>query len=67
MHDPAKVLGLFRSGLDTAQIAKIMHIQEARASKLLWVARCHERGLPATFLTRSREVRNVLHQSKSAA
>ena len=47
----------FRKGNDTAEIAAKLQISEARASRLVWVARCQEKGLPATFLNRAREVK----------
>ena len=43
-------LNLFRQGHDTFAIAKRLGISEAKASKLLWVARSREKGLPADYL-----------------
>lgn len=42
----------FRSGRDTMQIATRFGISEARASKLIWVARSWEKGLPAEYEVR---------------
>lgn len=53
------VLGLFRKGKDTVQIAKFLGLTEAKVSRLLWVARCRERNLPATFMNKAREVKRI--------
>jgi hypothetical protein len=45
-----QALWLFRQGMDTVAIARSLQIGEARASKLLWYARCKERNLPAEYL-----------------
>lgn len=47
----AACLLLFRQGLDTIEIGKRLKIPEARASKLLWIARSRNKGLPAEFLS----------------
>ena len=52
-------LARFRAGSDTAEIAELMRLPECRVSKMLWVARCREKGLPAVFLNRSREVKLI--------
>jgi vacuolar-type H+-ATPase subunit C/Vma6 len=49
----------FRAGSDTAEIAEWMRLPECKVSKLLWVARCREKGLPATFMNRAREVKRI--------
>lgn len=46
----AASLKLFLAGKDTVEIGKSLGIPEARASKLLWVARCRARRLPADFI-----------------
>ncbi|WP_127524052.1 hypothetical protein [Mesorhizobium sp. Z1-4] len=52
-HDQASLakscLAYFRKGKDTMQVAKRFGISEARASKLIWVARSWEKGLPADY------------------
>lgn len=55
----AATLKLFRAGKDTVEIAKALGIPEARASKLLWVARSRARRLPADFIFRG-AVRRIL-------
>ena len=40
----------FRHGFDTVEIAKRFGISEARASRLLWVARSHAKNLPADYV-----------------
>lgn len=55
----AASLKLFRAGKDTVEIAKALGIPETRASKLLWVARCRARRLPADFIFHG-AVRRVL-------
>ncbi|RWO22834.1 hypothetical protein [Mesorhizobium sp.] len=47
----------FRAGSDTAEIAAQMRLPEWKVSRLLWVARCREKDLPATFMNRSRQVK----------
>lgn len=42
-------LAYFRKGKDTMQVAKRFGISEARASRLIWVARSWEKGLPADY------------------
>jgi hypothetical protein len=54
-----EVLRRFRSGKDTLEIAREFSVSEARVSRLLWVARCRDKGLPATFLTKAREVKRI--------
>lgn len=44
-------LALFRDGLDTAEIARQMGIQESLASRLVWYARSSQFGLPADFIS----------------
>ena len=44
-------LQLFREGRDTADIAQRLGVPEARASQLVWLARCRARGLPAEWLS----------------
>jgi hypothetical protein len=61
------VLAHFRKGKDTLQIARLMQITEAQASHLLWLARCWERGLPATYLNRARQVCQVAPKVEKAA
>ena len=46
-----RALQHFRHGFDTLEIGRKLGIPEARASRLLWVARCHAKGLPADFRT----------------
>lgn len=46
----AASLRLFLAGKDTVEIGKSLGIPEARASKLLWVARCRAKRLPADFI-----------------
>lgn len=60
MESQAKeVLRLFRSGKDTAEISKVMGLPEPTISRLLWVARCWEKGLPALMLNKAREVKRI--------
>lgn len=60
-------LALFRLGLDTFDIARKLGIPEARASRLLWVARCHAKGLPADFRTKGRTIRRIAPQAETQA
>lgn len=46
----ADCLKLFRACRDTLQIAESFDLPEARVSRLIWAARCRERGRPAEFL-----------------
>lgn len=41
--------GMFRSGMDTSQVAKSMKLSEAQASRLVWIGRCWAKGKPATY------------------
>ena len=50
-------LELFRAGRDTADIAVALGVSEARASQLVWLARCGARNLPAEIATPSGSVR----------
>jgi DNA-binding transcriptional regulator LsrR (DeoR family) len=62
-----RALALFRYGMDTYDIAKTFGIPEAKASRLLWVARCREMGLPATFMNKAREVKLIAPKQANAA
>jgi hypothetical protein len=53
-----RALQHFRHGFDTMEIAKRLGVTEARASMLVWAARCHARDLPADML-RAGEVRRI--------
>lgn len=53
------ILARFRDGADTSEIARTLNIPEAKVSQLLWIARCRDKGLPATFLTPRREIKMV--------
>lgn len=59
--DPANILRLFRSGMDTCEIARKLHVTEGGVvSRDLWLARCEEKNLPALYLVKkTREVRRV--------
>ena len=61
------VLDHFRKGKDTRQIARLMQMPEAQISRLLWVARCRDKGLPATYLNRAREIRKIAPKQESQA
>jgi predicted transcriptional regulator len=52
-------LQLFREGRDTADIAEMLGVTEARASQLIWLARCRAKHLPAELLTPSGAVRRL--------
>jgi transposase len=54
-----EVLQKFRSGKDTLEMAKEFGVSEAMVTRLLWVARCRDKGLPSTFLTKKREVKHA--------
>jgi hypothetical protein len=49
-------LQLFREGKDTADIAVMLGVSEARASQLIWMARCRANNLPAELLEPSGSV-----------
>lgn len=53
------ILASFRKGNDTAAIAQDTGFPEEKVSRLLWVARCREKSLPATFLDRARHVKQI--------
>lgn len=53
------VLAAFRTGKDTLDISKSMNLPEPTVSRLLWVARCRERALPATYLNKAREMKQI--------
>ena len=48
----AECLKLFRADLDTVEIAARFEMSESKASRLIWAARCFERGQPADFVQR---------------
>ena len=50
-------LQLFREGRDTVEIAAVLGLSEARASQLVWLARCRAKNLPAEMLTPAGAVR----------
>jgi hypothetical protein len=62
-----RALTLFRYGMDTHDLAKTFGVSEAKASRLLWVARCRERGLPAIFMNKAREVKLIAPKQANAA
>lgn len=43
-------LDLFRSGMDTVQIAQRLNITEAAASNLVWKLRCREHNLASIYM-----------------
>jgi len=47
-----RIWRMFQGGKDTFDIGKSLGIPEARVSRLLWAARCREKGLPAHFMDR---------------
>ena len=49
-----RMLQLFRSGMDTNEIAKKLFVPEAEVSRRIWVARSRELGLPARYLGEER-------------
>ena len=53
------ILAKFRAGKDTADIARELKLPESKVARLMWVARCRDKGLPATFLTKTREIRRI--------
>jgi len=62
LANTADVLGLaalklFREGKDTADIAIMLGVSEARASQLVWLARCRAKSLPAELLAPCGSVR----------
>jgi hypothetical protein len=52
-------LKLFRQGKDTADIAVTLGVSEARASQLVWLARCRAKNLPAELLEPCGEMRGL--------
>ena len=67
-HDLAlRALQHFRHGFDTVEIGRKLGIPAARASRLLWVARCHAKGLPADFRTKGRTIRRIAPQAETQA
>lgn len=51
MSDEAHaMLKMFRSGLDTFEIATRLNRRESYVSRHIWVARCQELGRPADFI-----------------
>jgi len=52
-------LQLFRQGNDTADVAVMLGVSEARASQLIWLARCRANSLPAELLEPSGSVRRL--------
>ena len=52
-------LQLFREGKDTADIAAALGVGEARASQLVWLARCRAKSLPAELLEPCGSVRSL--------
>jgi hypothetical protein len=64
LPNTADVLGraalkLFREGNDTADVAVMPGVNEARASQLIWLARCRANSLPAELLEPSGSVRRL--------
>lgn len=53
------ILAEFRSGLDTFEIARRRNMSESKIARLMWVARCRDKGLPATFVNRANEIRQI--------
>ena len=62
-----RALQYFRYGFDTFDIAKKLGITEARASRLLWVARSHAKHRPADYLDKNRKVRRIAVKPRSQA
>lgn len=56
---PSRALALFRSGKDTLEIARHFGINEPRAARLVWFARCREKRLPADFLNRAGTLKRI--------
>lgn len=56
---PSRALELFHEGKDTQEIALLMGVSEAKASRYVWAARCREKGLPADFLTSDKEAKRI--------
>lgn len=54
-----EMLALFRSGKDTAHIARIYKIPEAKVSFLIFVARSRALGKPAIYHGRDRQLKRV--------
>ena len=52
------ILELFRSGMDTFDIAKLRGMGEAEASRTVWIQRCREKNLPQEYLSKAREARH---------
>ena len=53
------ILAKFRAGNDTAHIARAKKLPESKVARLMWVARCRDKGLPATFVNRANEIRRI--------
>lgn len=56
---PSHALALFKSGKDTLDIARHLGINEPRAARLVWFARCRELRKPAEFLTHSGVLKRI--------
>ena len=54
-----EVLRLFRSGRDTHEISVELNLPESVVSRLLWVARSWDKGLPAIVMNRARELKQI--------
>lgn len=54
-----EVLRLFRSGRNTHEISVELNLPESFVSRLLWVARCWDRGLPAVLMNKARELKHI--------
>lgn len=52
-------LAEFRAGKDTLEIARLRQMPESKVARLMWVARCREKGLPATFVNRANEIKQI--------
>lgn len=53
------ILAEFRAGNDTLEIARARNMPESKVARLMWVARCRDKGLPATFVNRANEIRRI--------
>lgn len=53
------ILAEFRAGKDTLTIARERKLPESKVARLMWVARCRDKGLPATFVNRANEIKQI--------
>lgn len=64
-RSPEHMLSLFRSGMDTYDIAKRLNVHESIVSRRIWVARCRELGRPADFI-RDGSIKRIEEHTEAA-